>query len=194
METGRCRKALNRDSGGLGADPRTPGAGGLSPWIWAADGLLRGRHCQGLGRGSGGQRLQPRGGWGGSFGGALPGARLGSPPPPPGPQAPALRQGQQWSCPGPTLHATTSRGWGERQGQSESAKEPSVSHQRDGSGPFPRSEGPSSPADEARSQGLSRWLQGAALPPHTLMSHPDRDACVVLVPPPWTPSWTGTHL
>lgn len=51
--------------------------------------------------------------------GSAPGARLGSPPPPPGPQAPALRQGQQRRCPGLVLHTTTSRGWEGRERKRE---------------------------------------------------------------------------
>lgn len=42
-------------------------------------GSLGGRHCQGLGRGSRVQRLQPRGGWGGSFREALPAAQSWGP-------------------------------------------------------------------------------------------------------------------
>lgn len=132
-ETRRCRGAAHGDAGGWG-DSRTPGARGLRPWIWGADGHFRGSPLPG--EGQRGQRLQPRGGWVGLIGGALPGARLGSPPPPPGPQAPALRQGQQWRCPGLVLHAATSRGWGER----ECAQ---VSDWRGGSRPRPTASRPS---------------------------------------------------
>lgn len=129
---------------GLRLDSRTPGAGGLSPWIWDADRLFGGSSLPRPGEGQRGAAAPASGGWGGSFGGALPGARLGSPPPPPGPQASALRQGQQWRCPGLVLHTATSRGWGPGSGgekerdREREGQRAAVSDQRGAPRPLPQ--------------------------------------------------------
>ena len=107
-ETRRCRGEVHGDSGGC------VGVGLLDSRNWRPESLDLGRRWVfgGSSLPRPGERQQdaaaPASGWVGRL---IPGiapssARLGSPLPPPGPQAPTLRQGQQWRCPeaGVTRH------------------------------------------------------------------------------------------
>lgn len=98
-------KEVQRGStrGPLGAgwalDSWTPGTGDVSLWIWDAGWVFEGLSLPRPGEGQQ-DAAAPASGWvGRPIRGIAPSsARLGSPPPPPGPQAPTLRQGQQWRC------------------------------------------------------------------------------------------------
>lgn len=83
-------ESLGRRRGGSGGQyPGTQRDRGWAPGLQELEtrvpvsgmqiGSLGGRHCQGLGRGSRVQRLQPRGGWGGSFRGRSQQRKAGVP-------------------------------------------------------------------------------------------------------------------
>lgn len=102
--TRRCRREGYEDPRGLGMDSWIPGAGGLSLWVWGANGLFGGSSLPRPGEGQRGA-VAPALGWVWRLiGGTLPGARLG--PHRLHPVLGLLRcgQGQQWrSVEGPTL-------------------------------------------------------------------------------------------